>query len=223
MATDAPTRPKGKGLNGKIGPVPVKVAIFVGAALLVFLYLRHRAASSPSSAGTGATPSTLDNATPFPAQPDATGGGSSGGTSGPAPGPQEFSPPPDQQPFNFYFSPSFASAGGGNTSPPQVASSPSIASTAHPPTQTIVGLLGASVGAVDFNPGSYNEPQRVELPDTVSGSYNVETVNSYGGFSPPPVQSSTPPKTATSPYTVSTSANKSGGSANKKQGVFSVH
>lgn len=141
---------KGKGLNGKIGPVPVKVVIFAAALIVGYLLYRHHQGSKTTSAGTGAAPD-ASSTIPFPPQ-DSTGGGASGGggdMSAPVtPGaPNQFPPV-----FNFALTTPQAQTlpeAGGNTSTPVTAtpssSSQPVTSFTAPflPTRQAAQIAGA--------------------------------------------------------------------------------
>ncbi len=50
MATDAPPRRAGGGLDRKVGPLPLKIWLLIGAALVVgFIFLRHPTASGAAT------------------------------------------------------------------------------------------------------------------------------------------------------------------------------
>lgn len=169
-AASAPAKPKGKGLNGKIGPVPVKVAIFIVVAAVVYLFIRHRAATTTTSAGSNTTPAATDSGLPFSSQGDATGGGSSGGSG-------DFTPAPDtaptaSTPFNFYFSSVPPDTGGGNVSTP-VATSNSTA------TQPVSSFPGAGAGAVGGFAGVTSSP--TSQPNEQEQSFNPGPYISLGG------------------------------------------
>lgn len=125
----APSKPavKGKGLNGKIGPVPVKVVIFVGAAVVAYLLYRHYKGSQTTSAGSNATPA-ADSTIPF-TPPDSTGGGASGGGTSPIDSGTPSTPNSFPPIFNFTFGSPNQPDSGGNVSTP---TGPTAASSSQP-------------------------------------------------------------------------------------------
>lgn len=204
-APNAPAKPAGKGLNGKIGPVPVKVVIFAVVALGVWLYLRHRGKTSSTSAGSEAVQDQVPLTYP---SGDATGSGSGssgGGDSSTPPATYPAAPTP----FNFYFGPN--TQGGGNTSPPAVASTPTATPfeevTQQDPNLGLVRAAAVAAGnaaahptLLPFNPGSY--VKQPGLSDTLQPGGKVVNLEAGNKVTKPP-----------------SSANYGGGSAPSKKQI----
>jgi hypothetical protein len=144
MAAKAPA-PKGKGLNGKIGGVPVKIVIAAIAGIAVLWYLNRRNSNQAvNSAGTNATPTPATDTAAQTA--DSTGGVSNSDLLSAL---QSI----DADLLLLAAAPKYvytsgvqkSSSGGGNTSTPASASSPTTPTTSHP---TGVGAIAAGTGGV---------------------------------------------------------------------------
>ncbi len=201
------SKPKGKGLNGKIGPVPVKVAIFVTALVVGYLLYRRYKGQGSTSAGSNATPApSTSTLTPTP---DSSGGGSSGGGGDSSGGATGTTTPTYPAPISFFISPGVN--GNANTSPPVTASQPSTPATSNantfgtypqitfaPPDATPAGIpLPASAfkaaGAVasaanpygeyptlNFTPGNYLPPKSSAPAPSTAGLTKIGTGVSKG-------------------------------------------
>jgi hypothetical protein len=167
VAAKAPAKPggkgvKGKGLNGKIGPVPVKVVIFLVALVGGYLLYRHYKGAQTTSAGTNATPA-ADSTLGFPPA-DSTGGGASGAGSSPDTNfPVSGSVPTNQFPpiYNYYLSGGTGAsdgtqpASGGNTSTPTFATA---ASSSQPTSSFATPALSSQVANAFYASATQAQP-----------------------------------------------------------------
>lgn len=246
MATQAPSKPgsaKGKGLNGKIGPVPVKVAIFLVALVAGYLLFRHFKGSTTTSAGSNATP---DPSQTIPlgagsgtGSGDSTGGGASGleapdlanlfsqflDTLGTVAGGQGTAQP---QPIQVFLPSSGAnvdSPQGGNTSDSAVPQASKPASSQPAVSKALTAAQGykAAVQSQTLTSQILQQAGGVggggSSPGSGASPINVPGTVS-GTYMPGTPFSNAAAKIVSNP---TIAANKTGGSANKKQGVYAIH
>lgn len=171
-------------MKAKLGPIPVPLLIFAVVGVLVYLYFRRHPSSTPTSAGSNATPATTDTAGTYPAA-DSTGGGASGGLdlsslfdalSGQAAALAALSGAPTVQGVPLYSAPGglppspAGAVGGGNVAPNLVATSPSAPATSY---DSIINTV--------YNPPDYGPTAGYVPAGTVIASKGGAVIKSASG------------------------------------------
>lgn len=158
-------------MGAKVGPIPAPLLVAAVLAVAVWLYLRHRASTQATSAGSNATPGVNSG---YPQGSDSAGGGSTGGSGSgvvATPAGPVFSEPGRPGTITDDAAVNFGARPGVPEPPPPVA---------RP------GIIGA--------PGySYDAPMRPAIPDQSSErGFVMYPVLPYGGNTAPAFVASQP-------------------------------